>query len=157
MATSAITFQGYLVANSTQTEGELRLNFTPPSNLAGKLCYIQLKSWTMTWSTGYSNPTQIDTFFLKSNWNQIQAATLSGETTTTSERQLPASLLATKTLFENGNGPPILANMPPGPHTVSFIVNRSGGGALSAATANDCYMTLIFEIVPAAGRTAPIS
>lgn len=71
MATSTITFNSQLTGTS-QTEYYCDLPFTPPSNLAGKLCYVQAKAFSFpnTWSGAQS----WNTLFLYADWPQVQAA-----------------------------------------------------------------------------------
>lgn len=78
MATSAIAFQGLLTLNSNKTSGEYQVLFRPPSNLSGKICYIEAKLFTLSWDVIYTTPQAYHTFVLGSSWNQVQAASVEG-------------------------------------------------------------------------------
>lgn len=77
MATSAIAFQGLLTpTNSNFNEATVSFNFKPPSNLEGKLCYVDTKAFGVSWSTSYPNMSGYFGFLLRSSWPQVQAASV---------------------------------------------------------------------------------
>lgn len=71
MATSTITFNGQLTGSSRQ-EYYCDLPFTPPSNLEGKLCYVEAKG--VTFPNTWSGAQNWNTLFLYADWPQVQAA-----------------------------------------------------------------------------------
>lgn len=76
MATSAINFQGNLTLNSDLTIGEVEFQFRPPSNIAGKLCYVDTKAFGLRWDETYTTPQVYDTFLLRSSWAQPQSVSI---------------------------------------------------------------------------------
>jgi hypothetical protein len=68
MATSTVSFQGVL-----DSTGSCELYFTPPSNVAGKACYVDIKAFGLSWQTAPTNPQVYDTYLLYSSWPQIQS------------------------------------------------------------------------------------
>lgn len=71
MAVSTIAFNGAL-ETPTFTEGFCELTFTPPSNIAGKLCYV--KSNGFTFSSDYNGRAGWNPLILSNNWTQPQSA-----------------------------------------------------------------------------------
>jgi hypothetical protein len=68
MATSTISFQGVL-----DSTGSCEFNFTPPSNISDKICYVEVKSFGLSWPTAPASPEVYDTYLLNSSWSQIQS------------------------------------------------------------------------------------
>ena len=71
MATSTITFNAPLIATS-RAEAYCDLPFTPPSNLAGKLCYVQARAFNAI--IGWSGSSAWNTLLLYNDWPQVQCA-----------------------------------------------------------------------------------
>lgn len=76
MATSAVNFQGNLTLNTDLTKGEVEFQFNPPSNISGKLCYVDTKAFGMRWDETYTTPQVYDSFLLRSSWAQPQSASV---------------------------------------------------------------------------------
>lgn len=76
MATSAVNFQGNLTLNSDLCKGEVEFQFRPPSNIAGKLCYVDTKAFGLRWDETYTTPQVYDSFLLRSSWAQPQSASV---------------------------------------------------------------------------------
>ena len=68
MATSTICFNGQLTP-TTLGEAYCDLTFTPPSNLSGKLCYVEAKGFTFC--NQYTGKQGWHTFLLYNNWQQV--------------------------------------------------------------------------------------
>lgn len=68
MATSTISFQGVL-----DSSGSCEFFFTPPSNVSGKNCYVEVKSFGLSWPTAPTGTNVYDTYLLESSWAQIQS------------------------------------------------------------------------------------
>lgn len=71
MATSTITFNGQLTGYS-RTEYYCDLPFKPPSNLEGKLCYVEAKGFS--YPTTWSGKASWNTMLLFNDWPQVQCA-----------------------------------------------------------------------------------
>ena len=69
MATSTISFQGVLSDSTASCE----FMFAPPSNLAGKNCYLEVKSFGLNWASDPTNAAAYDTYLLYSSLPQIQS------------------------------------------------------------------------------------
>lgn len=74
MATSAVAFRGLLTLNSSLNQGEAEMLFRPPSNISGKLCYVDCKSFVLNWDDLYTTPQTHHAFLLSSSWAQPQSA-----------------------------------------------------------------------------------
>ena len=68
MATSTISFNGQLTGIS-RTEYYCDLTFTPPANIAGKLCYVQAKGFS--YSGAWSGKLAWHTLLLTNDWPQV--------------------------------------------------------------------------------------
>lgn len=73
MATSTIAFQGPLTLSSDLTSASCDFTFTPPSNVSEKNCYVEVKSFGLSWREMYDTPAVTDTYILNSSWPQIQS------------------------------------------------------------------------------------
>lgn len=76
MATSAINFQGNLTLNTDLNMGEVEFSFRPPSNISGKLCYIDTKAFALSWDELYATPQSYHSYVLRSSWPQMQSASV---------------------------------------------------------------------------------
>lgn len=72
MAVSTIAFNGFLDTPSFG-EGQCELTFVPPSNIAGKLCYVKSTGFTFS-SSSYTGKQAWHTFILSNDWAQPQCA-----------------------------------------------------------------------------------
>ena len=68
MATSTISFNGQLTGAS-RTEYYCDLDFTPPANISGKLCYVQAKGFA--YSGAWSGKAAWNTLQLYNDWPQV--------------------------------------------------------------------------------------
>lgn len=152
MATSAITFESTFTLSSPYSTGECALLFRPPSNISGKLCYIEVKIFQMMWGTTYNTPDATHTYILRaSGWTQPYSARVQG-----SGSQQVNGPLATLCYGQNATGLPILAFIPDGPHTVTFKVERLDLGTIGTAL-TDLDFIICMTIVPANGRQTPLT
>lgn len=76
MATSAINFQGLLTLNSDLNKAEREFTFRPPSNIAGKLCYVDVKAFALSWDETYTTPQSYHSYLLRSSWTQPQSGSV---------------------------------------------------------------------------------
>lgn len=149
MAHSAISFDGKLTLSGT-TSGEITFNFTPPSNLQDKLCYIEVKGFDMMWDTEYTNPKSYHTFKLSSSWMQPQGIDVQ------STYQRPNAIIASKTYGGLLNSYPVLVNIPSGPQNVRFMVERCDGGNISASANSVIDICILISAVAANSRQTPM-
>lgn len=152
MANSAIAFEGNLLVNSTATLGEREFFVRPPSNLAGKLCYGEVKIFNLTWGTEYTTPKSYHTFVLRiDGWMQPQNARIEAN----NEQRIYAPW-ATLTYGGVMSSTPILFNMPTGPHTIRITVERLDLGPIGTTTAGDVDFIVAFDMVAANSRQTPL-
>lgn len=125
---------------STTTSAELELEYTPTSNISGKLCYVEATFFTWDFGTSIT-PTQNsrDAFYVNCNWAQP----LSCDTTTATKPTAPLAASMNNFFYSTG---PVLCRIPDGPHPVRFTVYRPDGGYLNGAT-GDCVLALVLKIV----------
>lgn len=147
MATSLITFEGNFDLSST-TAGSASYTFTPPSNLAGELCYGKVEIFRMKWDTLYSSPGTMDSFLISQDgWSVPQSAKYKDGVETGGRPPIAQF---------NINGAeaaaPFLFMMPESTHTLTFDVRRIDGGAIAAATTNKITYFIAMNIVRASSR-----
>lgn len=152
MAHSAIAFEGSLLLSESKLTGEREFYVRPPSNIAGKLCYGEVKIFNLTWGTEYTTPKSYHTFVLRiDGWMQPQSARI--EANNQQRTQVP---WATVTYDGTMSSFPILFNMPPGPHTVRINVERLDLGEIGTTTTGDVDFIVGFDIVAANSRQTPL-
>jgi len=146
MATSIVNFSGVVKTNSTQTTASLDVYFVPPSNIAGKLCYVQCTYIGWDYTTGVAT-TSRDVITVTASWAQP----LSGKSTTplASHNFSPA-----RRVSPHG---PILCHIPEGQHQVTFTMQRINGGILAGSSTTNNYMNVVLKISPANSRQPPVN
>jgi hypothetical protein len=150
MATSTLTFQLSGLAQST-TEQTFSVQVDPPSNIRGKLCYVECTFFGWDHYTALSPSLNAkDVFYLTCNWAQPLSST------NTNGKTLPGCALAAfNNNFYTGAGP-VLCRIPDGPHEVTFVVKRWDGGEVSDDLTNTNYALIFLKVVPANSRSPPI-
>lgn len=148
MAHSAIAFEGSLVVDGVVGEREFFVR--PPSNIAGKLCYGEVKIFNLTWGTEYATPKSYHTFVLRiDGWTQPQSARIEAN-----DQQRTQAPWATVTYDGTKSSFPVLFNMPPGPHKARVTVERLDLGAIG--TSGDVDFIVGVDIVAANSRQTPL-
>lgn len=128
---------------------DLSASFTPPSSVAGKLCYVQATYFQ--WENGSTPTTALgsnDCIYVTCDWPQPWATT-----TTDSGSKVGAPLA-----FWNNNrsySGPHLIQMPDNPHVVRFTVTRADGNHLTGSTGTS-YMTFCLKANVADGKQPPL-
>jgi hypothetical protein len=151
MATSAISFEGTFSLNTANTFGTLEFPIVAPDNLAGKLCYAEVQLFQVSWGTTYPSSASDHAFLLRQQgWTMPQSSRIQG-----SSQSLVGVPIASMTYGGTGRGVPFLFNMPQGGHLVTFTLERLDQGVISAG-AGDPDFVIVFNVVPAASRTAPL-
>ena len=150
MATSAINFQSLLTLNTGLTRGECELEFRPPSNIAGKVCYVDIKAFALSWDDLYVTPQVHHSFLLRSSWAQIQGGSVESST-----QKVNAPLAILNYSSQQSASLPVLVYIPDGPHQLRFTVQRMDGGVIGIAT-TDISMCILMSIVPANSRQPPL-
>lgn len=151
MATSVFTFSGITTVADNLLTATLDANFTPPSNISGKTCYVHCTAfnWDFAGSTLTFSSREAISFY--HSWPQ----TLSGSCTKNGTTlRVPAALFHSNNAMFYSTGP-ILCYIPDGPQTVSFTVYREDGSPIASSMANN-YFFAAFKIVPADSRQPPI-
>ena len=152
MATSAIAFEASLVLDTATSLGEREFFVSPPSNLAGKLCYGEVKIFNLTWGTEYTTPKAYHTFVLRiDGWMQPQNARIEPL------KQTVMSPWATLTYGGDMHSVPVLFNMPLGPHTVRMTVERLDLGSIGTSAVGDVDLIVVLDIVAANSRQIPLN
>lgn len=148
MATSVITFSGECTISSDSTTAELALTFDPPSNIAGKLCYVKCVSWGWDYTGTIAGLLSRDGFYFTASWSQplCQWVTENGTK--------PGSPFASMNNGWNYSHGPILCSIPNGNQTVTFTVKRYDGGAVTNGT--PVYFYAALEMVEANSRQNPL-
>lgn len=135
---------------STGSVASLSTTFDPPSEIAGKLCYVE--STFFTWDNGITSMSANDCIYAECDWAQPFSY----------GQYLPgvATKSAAVAVWTGQVGPafpgPVLCNIPEGSHTVTFKFTRYSNQSLNASTTDLNYVTLCLKIVPADSRAPPI-
>jgi hypothetical protein len=140
--TSVVSFTGTLSGiGATSTLAEIETTFTPPSNISGKLCYVESTFFTWDFGTGIT-PTQNsrDAFYVSCNWAQPLSASVDSDVT---KPTAPLAAQMNNNFYATG---PVLCRIPNGPHPVRFSVYRPDKGYLNGAS-GDCILALTLKIV----------
>lgn len=156
MATSVFTFRGLPTLNSNRTLATINITFDPPSNLAGKLCYVECPAWN--WDNKTEPTTAItahDLFMFTTSWTQP----ISGYVTPSTEYPLGITMrnqAAFGFMFNNQcySTGPILCQIPNGPHLVTINVYRTDGGEVGGDSTN--IFTASLKFIEAASKSPPI-
>ena len=158
MATCAVSFESFLTVSSAGTDGTCTLNFNPPSNISGKLCYAKVEAFNLNWDDGsvassniYTNPKAYHNFVLRADWAQTQSASVEGVNT----QRLSVPLAILKYATGDSVGLPTLIFIPDGPHSVRFDVTRADLGAIATANSQLDFIVRM-TIVAANSRQPPI-
>lgn len=150
MATSTVHFEGTFTLNTAFTRGDWECTFTPPSNISGKLCYVEVKLFHMTWDTTYTTPAPYHAFVLRNSWAQVQ--TMNVEASTQGLRT-PLAIMTYGGPYSVGA--PTLVQIPAGPHPIKFWVQRLDLGPIGAQL-TDLDFTVLMTIVAADSRQTPL-
>lgn len=144
MATSAISFKGP-VSFQNSYEVTLTFNFKPPSNIEGKLCYVEVRGFLVQFDAAVTfDPLG---FTLECDWPQSQCYYDNSGSIN------PRSPLAIYTTGgQRLQSQPVLVSMPCGPHDVTFTIKR-----VTPEPFSDIADVFIFlSIVPANSRQSPL-
>ena len=123
--------------------------FTPPSSIAGKLCYVHTTYFQWDWGSLPSSFGSRDTFQVSCDWTEPWAITTDDNG---SKIGAPLAYMSNTTSYPSG---PMLVRMPDNPHVVRFTVSRSDGDNINGS-AGKCYMTLCLKVIVADGRQPPL-
>ena len=111
MATSAINFQGNLTLNSDLNRGEAEFEFRPPSSIAGKVCYVDVRAFALSWDETYDTAQPYHSYVLRASWPQMQSGSVETastglarqETAVDTDVEAPTTTTATSTYTKTGN------------------------------------------------------
>lgn len=124
--------------------------FTPPSSIAGKLCYVHATFFG--WDLGSAPTTAVaagDVFQVVCDWVQPWSVTTTGA----------GSKVGAPLAFMNNNisspSGPVLLRIPGNPHVVRFTVSRPDGGSVNGSTGT-CYLNLCLKVIEADSRQPPL-
>lgn len=123
--------------------------FDPPSEIAGKLCYVE--STFFTWDNGTTSMTTNDCIYVECDWAQPFSY---GQYASGVATKSAAVAVWAGTAMGFASPGPVLCNIPEGGHTVTFKFTRYSGQSLTVVADN--YVTLCLKIVPADSRQLPI-
>ena len=151
MATSAINFESWFTLNSSYTLGECEFSFTPPSNISGKLCYVEAKIFALSWDDIYATPQPYHSFVLRGSWAQVQTRNVEPR-----KEGLNTPLAVYHYGQASHTSVPTLVQIPAGPHNVRFWLTRLDLGPMGVATTDLSFM-ICFNIVPADSRQTPLA
>jgi hypothetical protein len=140
MATSVVVFDLPLVG---ATEPTKEVIFKPPSNIAGKPCYVKCSYIAWDFTTGFANNSR-DCMLVYASWTQPLSA-----------KSVPiGSRTGYRTTYTHG---PVLCYIPEGPHIVRFDVrNLENGGLLAGSSTTTNFFRLVLNITPADSRQSTI-
>lgn len=143
--TFTLTNTNVSAATSLAFEGA----FTPPSNIAGKLCYVYGTYFIFENGTA-PTPTinAQDCFVVTCDWPQPWSVT-----TNNSGTKLGAPLAFMTNNISDPSGP-VLIHMPDNPHVVRFTVSKPDGNQVTGASGTS-QLTLHLNIVVANGKQPP--
>lgn len=154
MATSVVTFKGKpnTVTETDLTTQRISFQFTPPSNIAGKVCYVECASGIWDYGGTVSGINTRDLFIISVSWAQPLNASIDNS----DNRQLPGTAIAAgaTNLPMSGIGP-VLCSIPNGPHEVTFTVRRVDGGDVTS-NVSTTFFYIALKIVPADSRQPQI-
>lgn len=124
--------------------------FTPPSSIAGKLCYIQSTYFDWDFASAMT-PSLVskDCFQVTCDWAQPW-----GVTTTDAGSKIGTALACQNNNIFYSTGP-VLCRIPDNPHVVRFTVSRPDGDPINGATGT-CYLILTLKVVVANDRQPPL-
>jgi hypothetical protein len=124
-------------------------SFTPPSNIAGKLCYVNAIYFVFA-NGSAPTPTinQADCFLVTCDWAQPWSVTTNNSG---SKLGAPLAFMTNNRSYTSG---PVLIRMPNNPHVVRFNVSRPDGNALTGSSGTS-ILTLHLSIIVANGKQPP--
>lgn len=158
MATSNFYFSSPATVSSSLTTAEATLSFTPPSNISGKLCYIQCSVWNWDFTSSPSPAlTSRDAFAFECSWSNPNSGVCSKLTDGTSFTQPNTAVVGVYFNNISYDTGPILAMIPDGPQQVTFTVFRPDGGSVAGTDGpNQGQFFASLKIVPADSRQPQI-
>lgn len=126
---------------------EATVNFDPPPNIRGKLCYIECSTFSYKAAT---NPTPTftgrDAIILDCSLPQVFSQTVG------TPRGSPVAFLTNNISFSAG---PILCNIPENVSDITFTLTRADGNdVVGAGGTHWCFVSL--KVIPANSRQPPI-
>lgn len=127
MATSTISFQGVL-----DSTGSCKLSFTPPSNLEGKNCYVEVKSFGLSWTTAPASPQVYDNYLLYSSWPQIQSLSVEPYGAGPFYKKVTTTAATNVSFTASGD---VLTAQASSTDTINFTVNMISGSTVLVASA----------------------
>lgn len=156
MATSTYTFILNLDVSSDLTSAMKEVMFTPPSNLSGKLCYVQSTYFNWDFLTSPSpSLTSRDAFAVYCSWATPQSGTVTMDNNGSRTTETKTNLAFMNNNISTSTGP-FLVSIPDGPHPVTFTVYRPDGGSISGSSDSTGLLTLCLKFVQANSRQPPI-
>lgn len=156
MATSTYTFMLNLDLSSDKTIASKEVMFTPPSNLSGKLCYVQSTFFNWDFRTSPATAlTSRDTFTVYCSWATPQSGIVTMDNNGSRTMETKASLGFMNNNFSTSTGP-LLVSIPDGPHPVTFTVYRPDGKEVGGNGDDTGLLTLCLKFVQANSRQPPI-
>jgi hypothetical protein len=129
---------------------DINASFTPPSSIAGKLCYVQATYFT--WDYGSTITPALgsrDAFQVTCDWMQPFAITT---TDSGSKVGAPLAYQNNGIFYDAG---PVLGTIPDNPHVIRFRVSRPDGDPINGSTGTS-YLTLSLKVVAADSRQPPL-
>lgn len=151
MATSVFSFSGVLDTDAELKRGYLETTFDPPSNIAGKTCYVECTYWIYDNSTSPTPAlTSRDAFVFTVSWAQSVSGTVTENTTRIG--RVPMAGFNNNMCYSCG---PVLCFVPNGPHPVEFTVFRPDDGTIGGGTTSNIFYAVL-KIVPADSRQPQI-
>jgi hypothetical protein len=149
MATSVFSFKGTTTSSSDFKSADLEINFSPTSNIAEQLCYVECSSFTWRYNTAITGQQSRDMFIVSANWAQ----NVSGNVETyTRLGRAPLGTQMNNICYGTG---PVLCFIPGECHSLRLTVTRADGGVVST-DGNGNILYVVLKIVPANSRQAPI-
>jgi hypothetical protein len=116
------------------------------------LCYAEVKIFQLMWDSLYAAPAAYDTFVLRGSWAQSQTMNVEYS------KQAPSNVPLAVYRYGNaeGKGCPVLVQIPNGPHSVRFTLQRLDSGAMGVDGTHLAFMVQM-NIVPADSRQTPLA
>jgi hypothetical protein len=144
MATSVYAFRGIPQISSDLKIATLEIPFDPPSNIAGKNCYVECSAFAFDFGTTPAGGlTSRDVITFTASWSQVCSGTVSDDKAISSTDTMPSgvtrhgrvpmAMLMNNTCYPAG---PVLCQIPRGPHTVTFTIFRPDGDTIAAGSLN---------------------
>lgn len=152
MATSLVTFDGPVDFHGSHLTGDVEFIFQPPSNLAGKLCYVECRLFHYSYTQRPLSIHEGDAFTLKMDWATPQAVTTNINDTR------PGSICATVSVYGPSNSVgPMLVQIPNGPQRLRAVVAHSRGAQITEDPEMEAATIIaVFAMTEANARKAPL-